>query len=410
MAHKNTAPPKTRSRKKSSRRPRINLLPAIANSENRATTKKRWWKWPAIIIGFLAIGYVLLLTAGFFALRWHVTDVAGTIDPRTEEFTNLAESTNLKITSLPVIANSPVSEVDLGKRQFACQLAALAKQFPADASNIQQARNSGADDVMIKKMLFAAMLQLDPHPTTKNAVLDCADPVALMADTELGGAWPEAGATVYPWARTEEWGIIKEAFAKDAADINRAASAAGVNPRLIVAVGMVEQLRLYFTQRELYEKFFRPLKILGNATQLAWGVMSIKEKMAIRVEDNLIQPRSPYYLGIDRSALLLFSTADALKERLERLTNEREHYYSYLYAGLALAQLEKQWQRAGFPVGDRPEIMATLYNIGFNNSRPKANPQVGGSTITIGDIEYTFGGLAFEFYYSGELQDLFPIK
>jgi hypothetical protein len=27
----------------------------------------------------------------------------------------------------------------------------------------------------------------------------------------------------------------------------------------------------------------------------------------------------------------------------------------------------------------------------------------------VGDKDYTFGGLCYEFYYSGELQDLFPL-
>jgi hypothetical protein len=34
---------------------------------------------------------------------------------------------------------------------------------------------------------------------------------------------------------------------------------------------------------------------------------------------------------------------------------------------------------------------------------------VGGSNFNVGGIEYTFGGICYEFYYSGELQDYFPL-
>ena len=69
-----------------------------------------------------------------------------------------------------------------------------------------------------------------------------------------------------------------------------------------------------------------------------------------------------------------------------------------------------QWERAGFPIDNRPEILATLYNIGFEVSVPKANPVVGGATVMVHDKPYSFGAIAYEYYYSGELFDLFPFK
>ena len=43
-------------------------------------------------------------------------------------------------------------------------------------------------------------------------------------------------------------------------------------------------------------------------------------------------------------------------------------------------------------------------------SVPKANPVPGGSHINVGDRTYTFGALGFDFYYSGELADVFPFQ
>ena len=69
-----------------------------------------------------------------------------------------------------------------------------------------------------------------------------------------------------------------------------------------------------------------------------------------------------------------------------------------------------QWERAGYPIDDRPEIFASLFNLGFNKSKPKSNPEVGGSSFEVGNSIYSFGAVAFEFYYSGELQEVFPFK
>jgi len=70
----------------------------------------------------------------------------------------------------------------------------------------------------------------------------------------------------------------------------------------------------------------------------------------------------------------------------------------------------QQWENSEFSINDRPEVLATLFNIGFKRSIPKENPEVGGSTITINNRDYTFGGLSYEFYYSGELSEFFPFE
>jgi hypothetical protein len=67
-----------------------------------------------------------------------------------------------------------------------------------------------------------------------------------------------------------------------------------------------------------------------------------------------------------------------------------------------------QWEHAGYDIKYRPEIATTLFNVGFPQSKPNADPKVGGSGIKVGDAEYSFGSLGYEFYYSGELFDAFP--
>jgi hypothetical protein len=99
------------------------------------------------------------------------------------------------------------------------------------------------------------------------------------------------------------------------------------------------------------------------------------------------------------------TASDAL---FTRLTDQHNHYYNYLYAGLMMKEIETQWQNAGFPIANNVGVVATLYNIGFENSVPKADPNVGGAAIVINGVTYSFGGLAQQFYSSNLLTSLFP--
>lgn len=220
-------------------------------------------------------------------------------------------------------------------------------------------------------------------------------------------AAPEPGYTG-PWQDSEEWAVMEAAIRRDEAVINRAAADSRVPARLIVANLVAEQLRLFFTEREAYKKWFYPLKILGPQSQFSWGVMGMKEDTAIAVEQNLKAPFSSFYPGSEYEHKLDFDTADPKTERFTRMTDQHDHYWSYLYAGLYMKQIMTQWQKAGFPISDRPEIISTLYNIGFKYSIPNAAPQVGGAALTIAGREYSFGGIAADFYESDLLTDLFP--
>jgi hypothetical protein len=217
-----------------------------------------------------------------------------------------------------------------------------------------------------------------------------------------------APAYVGPWQQSQEWKVMEEAIRRDEAVIRRAATDSGVSPRLIIANLVAEQLRLFFTEREAYKKWFYPLKILGPQSQFSWGVMGMKEATAVEVERNLKDPASPYYLGAAYEHRLDFSSANVQGERFTRMTDQHDHYWSYLYAGLFMNQVMTQWRSAGHPIDGRPEIVSTLYNIGFRYSVPKADPQVGGAAIPLSDGTHSFGGLAAEFYNSDLLTDIFP--
>jgi hypothetical protein len=263
------------------------------------------------------------------------------------------------------------------------------------------------------------------HDYFKNQVLNSKNETGQnkiddASSTENASTTNEADSAIETnWIESPQWQTLKAAISKDEKSISQAAGVAGVPARLIVAPLVVEQLRLFYSDREIFKEVFAPLKILGNQSQFSWGVMGIKQDTAIEIENNLKDPQSSFYLGPQYEHLLDFSASstassttalgtDPNEQRFDRLTDDTNRYYSYLYAGLMIRELEMQWQNAGFPIAERPDIIATLFNIGFENSHPNANPQVGGAEIDIGSTTYSFGGLAESFYASDEMTDIFP--
>ena len=196
---------------------------------------------------------------------------------------------------------------------------------------------------------------------------------------------------------------------KDKDVINEVGQKVGVEPRMLISCMIVEQLRLFHSEREVFKKFFEPLKVLGNANKISLGIMGIKEPTAVQIEEHI-----EYYLGKDLENILDYDNIGADNngdDRFKRLTDDKNnHYYSYLYGALYLRQFINQWEKAGYPIKYRPEIAGTLFNVGFSQSKPKSDPKVGGSDITVGDGSYSFGSLAYEFYYSGELMQEFPYQ
>jgi hypothetical protein len=210
------------------------------------------------------------------------------------------------------------------------------------------------------------------------------------------------------WTKTTEWQTLKVAASKDEVLVAKISAQTGVNGRLIIAQLVSEQMRLYTSEREVFEQIFAPLKILGSQSQFSWGIMGIKQDTAIAIEQHLKDPASPYYLGKEYEHMLDFKTDNPDEERFNRITDEHDHTYAYLYTALYLKQIMTQWKKAGFDISGRPEILSTLYNIGFAHSEPKSDPGVGGAEIDINGRIYSFGSLAYYFYYSDELVNVFP--
>jgi hypothetical protein len=212
-----------------------------------------------------------------------------------------------------------------------------------------------------------------------------------------------------PWINSSEWQVMKTVFARDKDIINKAANDAGISPRILLGGIIGEQFRFFTKSRESFKQYFEPLKILASLSKFSFGIAGLKPYTVGVIDEHLKDKNSPFYLGEEMENVITYPEGvDHETERFNRITDVKNPYYSYLYVGLYMRQVAKQWENAGYPIDNRPEIFSTLYNLGFPRSIPKANPKVGGAPITINGQEYSFGELGYEFYYSNELIDEFP--
>jgi len=219
----------------------------------------------------------------------------------------------------------------------------------------------------------------------------------------------DASLPACDWKATPQWAAIKGGLIKDKDVIGKVSVQTGVPARMIAAVAVPEQMRFFTAEREVFKRYFEPLKILGSLSQFSLGVSGIKQETAKNIELYAASTTSPFYPGPGLAELVAYNPdADRDAELYARLTNAGDHYYSYLYTALYIKEIQAQWSRAGYSLYSSPGAVVTLFNIGFQNSRPNAAPAVGGASIVVGGTTYTYGQLGESFYTSDELTDIFP--
>jgi hypothetical protein len=357
---------------------------------------RKWLKYFSVgfVVVFALIG--LFLTTAFLAVKLHVTDDPGAVDYNDRYFQELKDKYGQSSTN-------DSSTVNTREASFFHNVLVLNKYYPENSLYILNAYLKSRNLAEAERMVGAVNLHMQDNKGYNSEIHE------FEMKNAKDGSKRNSGS-VFEWMNISEWGDFKLAVAKDKPLIDSVANLTDVEPRLIVAVLVGEQIRLFNSDREAYKKWIGPLKILSVESTFSLGVTGIKIPTAQTIERNLKDRQSVFYLGEKYEHLLDFQSGNIEDERFKRLTSYKNHFYSYLYAALNIKQMKVQWERAGFPISDRPEILATLYNVGFEVSVPKENPVVGGSTVMIHQKPYSFGAIAFEYYYSGELFDLFPFK
>ncbi len=353
-------------------------------------------KWRFLFYGIIVI-YALagfFLTTVFFAIKLGLTRDPGTVDFNDRYFANVSrQEDSLKRGD---------SLNGMNEAYVFSRLALLSKHYPLNARQVLDVYYQSKNPFISVQMMDAAGLYLEQNQ-------DYTKGLNAIRDEEIHPIETASDSSLYPWANTIEWRTLREAVIKDKAIIDSVAALTGISPRLITAMLIGEQIRLFDSKREAFKKWISPLKILVNETTLSLGVMGIKEETAIKIENYLKNAETPFYPGPEYAHLLDFRTSDLPTERFQRLTNPRNHTYPYLYCALYLKQIMNQWKHSGYDISGNVGILATLYNLGYPVSKPKPDPKVGGSRIMVNGIEYTFGRLAYEYYYSGEISEAYPL-
>ena len=341
-----------------------------------------------IIIIFAIIG--LAFSGVFIAMQFGWLNVRGTIQERNESIKN-ASSGFLNIKN-----NNGIET----RATMLCKIHTLANYAPQTAQAINQVLEVNKNEELAATMFANARVRF-AGTSFDREVSNC-DTVIIPDTTPLA-------QTAYVWADSAEWQVIKSAFIRDQEYIIKAAKDAGISPRYLLGGIIGEQFRFFTNSRDSFKQYFEPLKILASLSKFSFGIAGLKPETVKRIDEQLQNPESVFYLGPEMENIVTYpegSDHDAL--RFERITDTKNTYYSYLYAGLFMRQVIAQWQHAGYDISTRPEVLSTLYNLGFNRSVPKPNPGAGGAPITIDGKEYSFGELGYQFYYSGELLNEFP--
>lgn len=348
----------------------------------------------SIVILFALYGFVL--TSLYFAVKFHLTDDPGGVSRNDRLFQKIEKN---KVDTIIVSTDSSYQRLKEITEVYS-KIRILNEYNPINAELIFNSFNKSLDVNTANKMLDLVCYYLKDSTDYTQKLKE--NTHAIITN------YKNPNESVYEWMNIPEWDCFKDAALKDKRLIDSASKVTNVEARLIVSCLVGEQIRLFNSKREVFKNVIAPLKILSVESVFSLGVTGIKIETAIKIENYLKDSSCVFYMGKEYENLLDFKSTDFESERFNRLVDYKNHYYSYLYAAIFLKQVQLQWEKAGFDISDRPEILATLFNVGFPQSVPKSNPCVGGSKINVNDVFYTFGLLASDFYYSGELYDEFP--
>jgi hypothetical protein len=281
-----------------------------------------------------------------------------------------------------------------------CKVHALANYAPETAKHIETVYETTQNLPLVNQMFATAQMRFSDTGLFSD-LTNCSR-VSVPDMTPIV-------QTAYAWADSDEWQVLKSAFIRDQDTIRQAAHDAGISPRLLLGGIIGEQFRFFTSTRDSFKSYFEPLKILASLSKFSYGIAGLKPETVVRIEENLKNKNSVFYLGSDMENIITYPTgADVTQMQFDRITDTKNPYYSYLYPGLFMREVIAQWKAAGFDISNRPDVLSTLYNLGFNRSVPKAEPAAGGAPITVNGVQYNFGQLGYEFYYSGELLQEFP--
>jgi hypothetical protein len=373
----------------------------MGNTEEKKTPKwKTWVKYTYLTALHILAGVAAFLILTALAVKFKWTNDSGDVDINNRYYEDIASQYGNE---------SKKDSATIARDEYIMfqRLGVLSRFYPHNAKVISEAYQHEKNVYTALRMLDAVGILLRDNKQFMREMKD----VNKKAKFNSG--------SVYAWSNYTVWKQFCNTIIKDKRAIDSVSRLTGVESRIIVMCVVGEQLRMFNSGREKFKQYVYPYSRLILPSNRGYGVSGILEHTALRIESTLFNEKDPFYPGDyfqqtinvrDSFPEVINDSISAHKHKtIQRLIKGGDHYYSYLYTAYLMRQFQAHWEKNKFDLSNRPEILGTLFNLGYQKSKPKKNPEVGGSTFKIGEKDYTFGGLCFEFYYSGEMQDAFPI-
>ncbi len=373
----------------------------MGNTEEKKTPKwKTWVKYTYLTALHILAGVAAFLILTALAVKFKWTNDAGDVDINNRYYEDIASQYGNE---------SKKDSATIARDEYIMfqRLGVLSRYYPHNAKVISEAYQH-------EKNVYTALRMLD---AVSILLRDNKQFMREMKKKKKKAKFNSG--SVYAWSNYTVWKQFCNTIIKDKRAIDSVSRLTGVESRIIVMCVVGEQLRMFNSGREKFKQYVYPYSRLILPSNRGYGVSGILEHTAIRIESTLFNEKDPFYPGDyfqqtinvrDSFPEVINDSISAHKHKtIQRLIKGGDHYYSYLYTAFLMRQFQAHWEKNKFDLSNRPEILGTLFNLGYQKSKPKKNPEVGGSTFKIGEKDYTFGGLCFEFYYSGEMQDAFPI-
>lgn len=174
----------------------------------------------------------------------------------------------------------------------------------------------------------------------------------------------------------------------------------GINPTLIKAAVMTEQIRAFYTYRGYIKSIIKSNKFIMVMSQMSYGIGGIKEWTAMRIEEYFYNNYPDIYTSYFAYAKW-YLPYQYTSERIARLTQTDDYFYQILYIGGLIKMILDNWSSAGVDISSQPGIILTLYN--FGDKAPHGDPQVWWAEIVINGRTYSFGWLGMLLYYILEI-------
>ena len=244
------------------------------------------------VIIFALIGF--FLTTAFFAVKLHVTNDPGAVDYNDRYFQELKDKYGQS-------NKNDTSAVNAREAAFFHNVLVLNNYYPENSLYILNAYLKSHNLTEAERMIGAVNLYMQDNQRYNTEISEFEIKNSKDANRQNKGS-------VFEWMNIAEWEDFKLAVTKDKSLIDSVANVTNVESRLIVAVLVGEQIRLFNSDREAYKRWIGPLKILSVESTFSLGVTGIKIQTAQMIEKNMKDRESVFYLGEKYEHLLDFQT------------------------------------------------------------------------------------------------------